>query len=497
MGCVPSVMRKKDLLKSENSKKVIKAKEDLNIKAKIFIRPIRSSIYTNYEIGKKLGSGTYGYVRLATHVATGQMRAIKTIKKSKIYNENSQVKFFDEVDILIKTNHPNIIRLFEFYEDENNFNIVTEYLSGGELLDVVVRNNTSTEQMVAQIMKQIFSGVAYCHSKNIVHRDLKPQNILFNEKNPNGNIKLIDFGASIIMKPKSKIKSKQGTILFIAPEVIEGNYDEKCDIWSCGVILYLLLSRSPPFYGRTKRDILQKICNKVYDLESPIWDEVSESGKEFIKKCLEANPKKRFSAKEALKDKWIIENTLSQDRPTAKNLTSFNNLFRFRAEMKLQKVILSFISHQYISKEEMDKLTKTFKELDKNEDGKLSKEEIIEGMSLNIENKNSVLEIDRIMSHADIDNSGYIDYSEFLMASSKLEGNLNQRNIDAAFSAFDADGDGKISAEELREMLGNGVEASASVWKELIEEFDQDYDGQIDYKEFKDMMLKLLDQNNK
>lgn len=156
---------------------------------------------------------------------------------------------FSEVSVLKSIDHPNIIKLFELYQDDTNYYLITEHCQGGELFERIKSAENFSEKEAADYMKQILSAVYYCHERQIVHRDLKPENLLFDQKKQNANIKVIDFGTSRKFDPTKKLTKRLGTPYYIAPEVLKKNYDEKCDVWSCGVILYILLCGYPPFNG--------------------------------------------------------------------------------------------------------------------------------------------------------------------------------------------------------------------------------------------------------
>ena len=231
------------------------------------------------------------------------MKRTKSTKSSL----NWQVKTI--VSNLLFQKHPNIVRLLEYYQDPDYFYLVTEYCEGGELFDQIINCGVFSEKLAAGIIRQILSAVVYCHDRHIVHRDLKPENLLLEYSNKTfeeGNIvKVIDFGTSIEYNPTEKLKAKLGTAYYIAPEVLRGEYDEKCDVWSCGVILYIFLCGYPPFNGQNDNEIFQKIKKGKFVYPSPEWDNVSQQAKDLVNKMLHFDPKRRISAKEALDDVWI------------------------------------------------------------------------------------------------------------------------------------------------------------------------------------------------
>jgi calcium-dependent protein kinase len=494
MGCAAF----KDLKKSPivNKKEVglyAHKVESLKFSSGNFVMMKKNSLKDDYTISAKIGSGAFGYVRLAVHKTSKQKRAIKTIDKESITKDMTErAKFFNEVDILKRADHPNIIRLYEFYEDERHFHLVTEYFSGGELFDFIIKSKMLSESIAANFLKQILSAVAYCHDHNIVHRDLKPENLLLDRESAEANLKVIDFGTSAIFEETKQLTQKYGTVYYIAPEVLRKDYNEKCDIWSCGVILYIFLCGRPPFGGKNDKDILMKVQQGHVSMVGSEWEKVSPEAKRLIMKMLEYDPKLRYSARQVLQDPWITSFSSASREDNSSSLDSLENLKSFRVEQKLQHAVLTFIASQFINREESKKLAETFRNIDKNGDGKLSKEELLEAYTTTMKSEDAIEEVEKIMRQVDINKSGFIDYTEFVTACAKKESMLSIDNLESAFKAFDFDGSGKITALELREMLGGEISAGDEVWSRLIEEVDQDKDGEIDLKEFKDMMINYL-----
>jgi len=247
---------------------------------------------------KQLGKGTYGEVTACTHIETGQRRAVKVIARSKIRNWE---RFQTEVRILQQLDHPNVIKLYEYFEDETNVYLVTELCTGGELFDRIIKEEFFTEQVAAKVFKQILQALNYCHSMNIVHRDLKPENFLFVSPDANADLKIIDFGLSKIMEGGKlhRMKTRAGTPYYISPEVLAGNYDVSCDMWSAGCMLYILLCGYPPFYGDNNQEILQMVARGVFDYDGEEWDDIAAEAKDLIGKLI-TRPERRLTANEAL-----------------------------------------------------------------------------------------------------------------------------------------------------------------------------------------------------
>jgi calcium-dependent protein kinase len=216
-------------------------------------------------------------VKTAIHRKTKQVRAVKVIARKKIKNWD---RFTTEVKILQTLDHPNIIKLYEYFEDPTNVYLITEMCSGGELFDKIVEKEFFDEAYACRVFKQILNAIVYCHKLEICHRDLKPENFLFDSKDENAEIKVIDFGLSKICYAKNtgkieRLTTKAGTPYYISPEVLAGNYDKQCDLWSAGCILYILLCGYPPFYGQDDQEILRNVQKGVFDFNGDEWEEVS------------------------------------------------------------------------------------------------------------------------------------------------------------------------------------------------------------------------------
>jgi calcium-dependent protein kinase len=460
--------------------------DNIKISKGNFINYKKGLIENDYIIGDICGSGAFATVRKVTNKVSGQVRALKIIKKQK---GQDSARMYLEVEILKKLVHPNIMQIFEFYEDKKNFYIITELCEGGELFDQIVEKGSFTESEAAWVMKQLMSAINYIHTNNIVHRDLKPENILLDTKK-NNIIKIIDWGTARFFEKNKKMNKVSGTPYYIAPEVLFEKYDEKCDIWSCGVIMYILLCGYPPFNGETDNEILNKIKTGKYVFPEEEWDNISDEGKDLIAKMLEFNPSTRYSASECLSHRWLTDNT-KKTIDTKFSIKCLNNMKKFHAERKLQQAALTYIVNHLLSKEEKNELLELFQAFDKNGDGVLSKEEIYEGYKSILGEVEATKEVERIMNEVDIDRSGTIDYNEFVMAATNRHNILNKEKLEATFKMFDKDGSGSISAEEIRSFLGNSFTDQKSL-DAIIKEVDENGDGEISLVEFKDMMLKYL-----
>ena len=430
------------------------------------------------------------------------------IIQCKSSSENHSLTINKEINILKSLDHPNIIKVYEFYSSAKYIYIINELCTGGELFDKIVEVKYFSESAACNIMRQLLSAVAYCHEKGVIHRDLKPENILIESSEEKDkeffHIKVIDFGTCEILK-KKKLTEQIGTSFYIAPEVLKNGYNEKCDLWSCGIILYILLCGSPPFYGKNEKEIFKKILDGNFTFRHKIWNKVSSEAKNLVLKLLQVDPTKRLSAKEALEDVWF-KNNLSINTLDNKNANSYKyfikNITEFYAEQKLQQATLAFLVHNFAPKDELDELKKIFFAFDKNGDGKLSKEEFVKGLTNNNSTLNTILKSDAslegLIKNIDTDNNGYISFEEFLIASINKEKILTEKNLKMAFDVFDRDKSGGISQNELKYILGEyNVNAKEYLWKKMIQQIDLNQDGQISYEEFHEMMMDVINNKNK
>jgi len=453
-----------------------------------FIQFKKGMIDKDYNIGDVVGSGAFATVRKVYSKANGQMRALKIIKKQR---GQDTARMYLEVEILKKLIHPNIMQIFEFYEDKKNFYIITEFCDGGELFDKIVEKGQLSEADAANIMKQLLSAVSYIHGNQIVHRDLKPENILLDTKK-NNIIKIIDWGTARFFEKNKKMNRISGTPYYIAPEVLLEKYDEKCDVWSCGVIMYILLCGYPPFNADNDNEIMNKIKIGKFSFPDEEWSQISSEAKDLISKMLTYKPSERVAASDCLLHKWFTENASKKNIDINFSQKCLQNMKKFHAERKLQQAALTYMVNHLVTKEDKNELLELFQNFDLNGDGVLTKEEIINGYKQILGDVEAELEAERIMKEVDLDKSGTIDYNEFVLASISQQKLLNKERLEATFKMFDKDGNGTISADEIKSVLCQGGSVDPAAIDQIIKEVDINGDGEISLVEFKDMMLKIL-----
>jgi len=369
--------------------------------------------------------------------------------------------------------------------------LVMELCTGGELFDRIIKKGHFTESEARRIFTQIVKAIYYCHENDIVHRDLKPENFLLLDEGEDALLKVIDFGFARQfnevdaggLKKKIELSTRLGTPYYIAPEVLKGQYNELCDVWSLGVILYVFLCGYPPFYGDSDSIIMENVKKGIYDFNGSEWATVSEDAKNLITHLL-CKPEKRFKAGDILLHKWMHLEDEHLNKPLNLNFASLKS---FRTSEKLKKAALTYIASQ-LSEKEILELSKLFECLDSNGDGMLSFDEIKNGLG-NL-NEKAAKEVQQVLEGIDTDHSGNINYTEFIAATMEKTSYLKEERLYACFKIFDKDGNGTITADELKEVLGtnDALKHESSYWEQMIKEADSNGDGVIDYNEFLNMM---------
>ena len=465
----------------------------------IISKNINSNPFDDYVIIKEIGTGTYSKVQLVKHKINLSIRAMKVIKKKKKRgtNQTNENDVYKEVDLLIKMDHPNIVKIFEFYNGEKEYYLIMEYCGGGELFDKIVKSNL-TEIQCAYIMYQILSAVNYCHKMKIIHRDLKPENILI-KKDEDGfyRVKVCDFGTSKAFKIGDMQKQLVGSAYYIAPEVIQKKYNSKCDLWSCGVIMFVLLTKKPPFGGRTDAIIMQNIQIGKYKEE--LLDSYSPYAKELVKLLLEKNIKKRINAETALNHPWFdvykCKEILTdiQDKDTIKRF--IENLKNYKRGSIIQETALAFLVHNYPDLDEVVNACKLFGQIDQNGKGKVTLQDFIDGLN-KILKKNMEEDAKKIFENLDEYESGYLEYEMFIRAAINKKIFLTEDTLKFTFKFFDKENKGIITNESILKMFEESIKKDENVKIEL-EKIMKDAntnesESSMDFQNFCEFMKNIL-----
>ena len=481
-----------------SSKKKEKAKEDPhhdkeqtskitnpNLPMNIIPGSFLSDIRKVYKFKDVLGGGHFGSVRVAyrKNEEPRKFYAVKSISKKNL-SVKDLADLVKEVEIISTLNHPNIIKFYESYHDKYYFHIVMELCTGKEIFDKIVSDGKISEKIVAKIITEVLHAISYCHSKGITHRDIKPENILFASPESDAQIKLIDFGLSRKYNTNEKMHTILGTPYYIAPEVLKGEYDQKCDIWSIGAITYIMLCGQPPFNAETNNEIFTKIVKSELRFDEDKWSAISPQAVDFVKLCLTKNPEKRPSAIEALNHPWFASIFKEVHKEEYLRSDILNNLKNFTSPEKFKKLVLKFFVNN-IRQREMNNLTKAFYAIDLDHSGQIDVGDLQKAFTMaNVKiSENELKQISLV-------NDGKIDYGEFLMACMNQKKNIGKEKLIKAFKYFDVDDSGFIDASDLRNALlrsGNQVVNEKEI-DEIIKEVNE-HEKKISLEQF----LNLFD----
>ena len=528
------------ILLNPDKKGVVKNISNLPIGLGTIIRKNNKKPNDNYIISKSLGEGGFGSVVKVIHKNTGQVRAMKIIPKNNLQPGYTEQEIFREINILKKLEHPYIMKLYEFYSDEEYFYLINEFCSEGDLSEKLQKVGRFEEKLVKLLMFQIFSAVWYLHSNNVIHGDLKLENVMIdnlnfheskkkNDNNNNNNlknsfekrlslvtsykldfhniqnvegnkhkfdniknfeIKLIDFGAAkIFTKYKKQFDDTVGTLVYCSPEVLKNNYDSKCDIWSCAVIMYILLSGEIPFAGDSEEEIIKSIMNKKVSFDSSFFNNVSEEAKDLIQKCLIYNKSKRYNAKEALDHPFfkidIDVNNLFQEDLTVEINQVLVRMKNFSTKSKFHQAILVFLAYNYAEKRITERLKHIFFYINKSLDGRIKPKELL---SIYQENNMKITkdEVLKIIKSVDFNNSGAIEYEEFIRIALPKEDLLTEINLKEAFDLFDINKTGNITVNEMKEVLGMDNDVDENVVLNFLNDLGY---KTINYLQFRNLVL--------
>eukprot|EP00331_Platyophrya_macrostoma_P008000 CAMPEP_0176415388 /NCGR_PEP_ID=MMETSP0127-20121128/5781_1 /TAXON_ID=938130 /ORGANISM="Platyophrya macrostoma, Strain WH" /LENGTH=460 /DNA_ID=CAMNT_0017795383 /DNA_START=92 /DNA_END=1474 /DNA_ORIENTATION=+ len=446
----------------------------------------KANITEVYDFGKVIGSGDFGTVKLASLKGTNSpLFAVKSIPREKVKEDTKLLQ--RELELLRDIDHPNIVKFYEVYEDDEGLHFVMEYCSGGQVMEKFVKENRFGEAEAAKIMGKAFSAVKYLHEHGIVHRDIKPENFLYTSDQPDAEIKLIDFGLSRFTEPHQLLSSKVGTPYYVSPDVINGSYDYRCDNWSLGVMMYVLLTGYYPFDAKNTLQLGNEILYNSPKFTGEQWKNISSSARDLVEGLLIKDPYKRTTAKKALSHSWVKRTLKSHRMEHSKAENIWEHIRHFSLEKKLKKEALSvLITH--IRDGELKELREAFKYFDKHNTGEISiadLKRVSKEQSLKIKKS----ELNEIMKSIHLDDSHTISFSEFLFIMLDTSVYLTREMLMRVFSHFDVDHSGYITAENLKEAMARSAKhVSDQEIQQMMAETRYSSHGKISFEDFYTMM---------
>ena len=310
-------------------------------------REEQSEFFKKYNLGKVLGTGAFSTVRECVEKKTGQKFACKSMKKSALSAADTAA-LVQEKDIMLECDHASIIKLYEFVEEKNDYYMVLESMCGGDLFDHIVAKKHFTELHARECVSAMLSALHYLHKNAIAHRDLKPENLLLASKDDDVNVKLADFGFATKCFGKKTLNTKCGTPDYVAPEILKGlNYDETCDMWSVGVITFIVLVGYPPFYEDKEEDLFQKIIAGEYEFHAEFWESVSDEGRDFVARCMTVDVEKRITCEDAMHHPWLKQEAEKFAR--VRRNGSVERMQTFLAKRKLKAAVRAVMAGNWMS----------------------------------------------------------------------------------------------------------------------------------------------------
>ncbi|KAA8527294.1 hypothetical protein F0562_034609 [Nyssa sinensis] len=340
--------------------------------------PVGDDIFRRYRFGKELGRGEFGVTFECYNKETRETLACKKISKSKLKTEIDVEDVRREVEIMRHLPpHPNIVRYKEVYEDKEAVYLVMELCQGGELFDRIVARGHYTERAAAVVTKTILEVIQVCHEHGVIHRDLKPENFLYANSSGNSPLKAIDFGLSIFFEPGQHFSEIVGSPYYMAPEVLRRNYGPEVDVWSAGVILYILLCGVPPFWAETEEGIAHAIVQSKIEFDRDPWPKVSDDAKDLVRGMLEPNPYNRMTVEEVLEHQWIRNSHKVPNVPLGENVRS--RIKQFSLMNKFKKKVLRVVAYN-LPDDEVNGIKNIFHMMDTDKNGNLTFEELKDGL---------------------------------------------------------------------------------------------------------------------
>lgn len=444
---------------------------------------------SRYTVGKLLGHGQFGYTFVAIDKLNGDRVAVKRINKSKMILPIAVEDVKREVKILqALKGHENVVDFYNAFEDDSYVFIVMELCEGGELLDRILAKKDSryTEKDAAIVVRQMLKVAAECHLHGLVHRDMKPENFLFKSKKEDSSLKATDFGLSDFIKPGKKFHDIVGSAYYVAPEVLKRKSGPESDVWSIGVITYILLCGRRPFWDKTEDGIFKEVLKNKPDFRRKPWPSITNSAKDFVKKLLVKDPRARLTAAQALSHPWVREGGDASDIPL--DICVLSHMRQFVKFSRMKQFALRALAST-LNEDELADLRDQFDAIDVDKNNAISLEEMRQALAKDLPWRLKEPRVLEILQAIDSNMDGMVDFSEFVAATlhvHQMEEDGSEKwelRSKVAFEKFDVDKDGYITPEELR--LQTGLKGSI---EPILEEADIDKDGKISLAEFRRLL---------
>ena len=455
----------------------------------------RFSSYYDIDEKERLGKGSYGSVYLCRHKKTRDAFACKVISMNRISSHYLR-KLHVEIAIMKEVDHPNIVKLREVFFGSRTVYLVMDLCQGGELFEELTKSHKKgfDEPHAARILQDMLSAVSYLHHHGIVHRDLKLENFLFETKGMDSNLKIIDFGLSKHFHDHEQMHQVVGSAYYTAPEVLKSHYDHRCDIWSLGIIAYMMLTGSPPFFGDSSDAIHEMIRTKEAEYPEKRFEGRSAEVIDFLKLLLVKDPNKRVTLETALKHPFLKKaDTMALEdgshRRTEASSDVVDSLKGFMELSKFKQVLMSSVAFTLTS-EQIAELKEEFHAMDTDHSGTISMKELRESMATVRGVGGGESHMSKMFSDVDVNSDMEINYNDFVAAAMVKRISIDEERLHLAFEKLDMDNTGYLDYDSIKKAVGAGID-DAEI-HEMLTSIDEDGDGKIDYKEFMHFWKKMM-----
>jgi len=446
----------------------------------------------------EIGAGGFGQVFIARDKEFSDRKvAVKKTRKPARTSSSEPSDLEKEIEVMKELDHPNICKLLATFEEGRNLYFIMELCEGGELFDRIIENGFVSERTTSIILVQVCSALSYAHGRGIAHRDIKPENVVFCTKDRDDTrIKLIDWGLATNFE--GGMTKAVGSMTYAAPEVISSQdrkaYSEACDLWSVGVLTYVMLCGKPPFWG-TREQHYKAARAERYPFRDDPWDRMNPDAKDFVKNLLKASPAARTPIGQAAKHPWLL--SAPTEGSTENTGAVLSNLKNFAGQSTFSRLCITAVARQ-LDHAHLKDIHKVFREMDTDGNGVLSVEEVTTALrKLNGDTgaQMDLKDVEELFKKLDADGSKTIDYTEFCAAGLGQKTSSQDDVIWAAFKTFDLDNSGWISVENLKTILDSAdvkdvwsANVCEEVGQEIIQKFDTNGDGRITFEEWQQLM---------
>ena len=526
---------------------------DIKVNARNFVIERKNTkVYDIYEKIEKLGEGAYGSVykvRRKNSTSREIIRALKEISKESICDPENEEEIRNEIEVLKNLDHPNIMKIFEFFEDDNNMYLITEFCGGGDIAGLMDKYGVFPEFLLKYVIYEVFLAISFLHSNKVVHGDIKRENIAYVYTNKDKeikevegffenfykdkdiqyelaeasglenlsekalsiareiskfDIKILDFG-SAKMKKKGKqyeqLSGVTGTVYYCSPEVVKDKYDFDCDEWACGIMMYILLTGYPPFQGITEEEIFDSILHNEPNFEVPELKNVTENCIDLMRRLLEKNEKKRIKADEALNHPFfknginignLLRGKYKENAEILKTLFKRKTVeLNDKKRSKFRDVVIAYIALNFSDQNVEKQAKQIFMDMAEGDKHFLIKKSTFVSRMKQACKTFTKKEIEDLFNSIDQNETGNIEYEELIRALTDKEKLLSDKNLKEAFQFFDKDNNGSISWNEIAEVVYPEGKIPKNTIKEFLKEIGQkDENMEIDYIEFKKILQK-------